>query len=196
MVKEKKMQTKQLIYRDTVTDYYHITKPKLAPTQEFERNDGFVFGTGNLKKATIILTKDYIKEQVELYDVSYMEMTFIFYLTLYLGKDNILYKDKVLLSTSIIANDMGTSTRNVQRTIKGLVEKKILKKIKLMGAKCYMLNPVFCCFRNNVSYREYYVFMKEVNEFLMTINQGYRIENIQKHFEGKRAEVEREVEIL
>lgn len=189
------MQTKQLIFRDTITNHLHVTKP-VKVDNEFENENRFVFGARNLKKATIVTTKRYVHEQIDLYSINNNEIAYIFYITAYLSKDNILYSDRVPLSTSQLAKDMGTSTRNVQRTLKILVEKNVLRKVKLAGVKCYMLNPVFGCFRNSVSYLTYYVFMKEIDDFYRSINQAYRLENIKEHYEKNREIIERETEIL
>lgn len=190
------MQTIQTIIKDTVTNNVHITRPKII-FQQSESEKGFIMCSKNTKKIIVPTTKGYLYDQIEMYSMNNVEKGYWVSLLEFVTQDNLLCIDKLPLTRQRYAARSGMTIRSVHNMFNILEEKKIIKRIRRKkDEKYYMLNPVFGCFRNCITYKMYYVFRKELEDYLKGTNQEDRIENIQKHFERQRAEVEREVEIL
>ena len=190
-----RMQYKQVYYEDDITKSVHITRPKLANMQ-YENEKGIVGASRNARKVTMFCPTAYMKEYETLYSISINELGYVYSLSKYLGKDNILFINSMPLCAEKFAEEVGLHRKSVEKVFKDLVAKKIIKKVKKNKEKALMVNPIFGCSRNYISYATYYVFKDELNAFFSATNQNFRLENIDKHFSLHKDEVEREIEIL
>lgn len=183
------------MYKDTLTNMVRFTRPKLT-FEQFENEKGVVLCSKNVKKVLVPTTRGYLKQQMEMYSISQIEKGYIYDLLNYLTNDNLLCCEKLPLSPTRYAHLEGISEKSAYRGFSSLVKKNVLRKIRTNDATFYMLNPIFGCFRNCISYKTYFVFMKELNMFFSNNNQEYRLENIEKHLDIHLADVERKVKIL
>jgi DNA-binding transcriptional regulator GbsR (MarR family) len=189
------MQYKRTFFEDTLTGKLHITRPKLANMQ-YENEKGIVGASRNARKVTLFCPRTYMEEYETLYSLTINELGYIYSLSKYIGRDNMLFIGDEPLCAETYAEKIGVHKRSVEKVFKTLIDKNILRRVRKGKTKRYMVNPIFGCSRNYISYATYYVFRDELNAFFSATNQNFRMENIDKHFSLHKDEVEREIEIL
>ena len=185
------MKTSQIMYKDTNTGYMHITSPKLV--SESESKDGVALCSKRNKKVFIPTSRDYLKILSDMYSISLAEKGFLVDIFCLLGRDNLLYVNRQYATVKDLAMYMASTERNIRRIINQLKEKGVVKKVCIEGQSCYMLNPLYGCYRNFLSYRTYYVFIDEIQKFWNFTGVGYRLENIDKYYDVVAERIRREV---
>ena len=189
------MQTIQTVFKDSITKRVFIGKPKIVYNQ-IESEKGIAMCSKNLKKVIVPTTQQYLHKLMEMYSVTTAEMGCIYTLLCYVSQFNFLIIDKMPLNTVRFAQDTGVSVKTAERMFRSLIKKKVLRKINKKGMVLYMINPIYGCFRNNIPYETYYVFKKEVDDFLKATGQSFRIDNIEGYMEQRINDIEREIRIL
>lgn len=180
-VKRWKMKISQVMYKDTISGYMHITSPKLV--SESESQKGVALCSKRNKKVFIPTSREYLKILTDMYSISLAEKGFLVDMYCLLGRDNVLYVNNQYATVKDIAGYVASTDRNVRRILNQLKEKGVVKKVKISDKACYMLNPMYGCYRNFLSYRTYYVFIEEIQKFWNFTGVAYRLENIDKYYD-------------
>ena len=185
------MKISQVMYKDTVSGYMHITSPKLV--SESESQKGVALCSKRNKKVFIPTSRDYLKILTDMYSLSSAEKGFLLDIYCLLGRDNVLFVKNQYATPKDIAGYVASTDRNVRRTLNQLKEKGVVKKVCIEGKTCYMLNPMYGCYRNFLSYRTYYVFIDEIQKFWTFTGVAYRLENIDKYYDIVQERIREEV---
>lgn len=179
-VKRWKMKISQVMYKDTISGYMHITSPKLV--SESESQKGVALCSKRNKKVFIPTSREYLKILTDMYSLTLAEKGFLVDIFCLLGRDNVLFVNSQYAGVRELAMYLATTERNIRRILNQLKEKGVIKKVIINGSTCYMLNPMYGCYRNFLSYRTYYVFIEEIQKFWTFTGVAYRLENIDKYY--------------
>ncbi len=185
------MKTSQVMYKDTSTGYVHITSPKLV--SESESSQGVALCSKRNKKVFVPTSRDYLKILTDMYSMTSAEKGFLLDMFCLVSRDNVLCINNQYAGVKDLAVYVASTERNVRRILNQLKEKGVVKKVTISGRACYMLNPLYGCYRNFLSYRTYYVFMEEIQKYWNFTGVAYRLENIGKYYDVVAKRIREEV---
>lgn len=135
----------------------HIhTDENSIPYADFVSKIGGVEFYSN-KKYVQISTKNLIPEEFTLTEVGR-----ILKITKYIGKHQILVKDCKFLKDEDIEIEFNISKKQSKRFINKLKEYQILKYVEINGTKCYVFNPLYAMYGNEITYITYEIFKSEL----------------------------------